>query len=352
MQGRKMWIYRGASLLLGLAMLSACGRPVATLPPTAPPTPGDIVQTTPVQTEPGNTPPATQQPTPGDNVQTTPLQPAPGNTPPATPRPTPQATARTTPSALPQVTPTPVPPPTPGATPKPSNTPAPAPLAGLKICIDPGHQGKGNMKELEPVAPWDALANPTYNNTVMKGKCTAGTQGWTTGVAEYKVNLEIALALRDRLRALGADVLMTRESHDVNLSNRERARMANDYGADLTLRIHCNSSTNTDAQGIELYVRGAGDGTAAYQALAQKDYALAAGLLDSLARATGAKARGVFATDAYTGINWCEKSCIIVECGFMSNAQEDALLVTGAYQRKLVDGLVDGVMASAGKIKE
>ena len=203
------------------------------------------------------------------------------------------------------------------------------PLKGLKICIDPGHQGIGN-REKEPCAPW---------NDLLKAKCTSGACGNFTGVDEHVTTLAISQKIKTKLTALGAEVLLTRESPNVDLSNKERAEMANRFGADITLRIHCNSADSADAEGIELYVRDAGDGSAAYQRRSDEDYRKAAPLLDALCAETGARSRGLKKSDAYTGINWCEHTCIIVECGFLSNEKEDRLLQQAAYQDKIAEGI-------------
>ena len=235
-----------------------------------------------------------------------------------------------TPTTKPTVTSTPTSIPTATHTLKPTKTPVDQDiLSGLKICIDPGHQIKGNYNK-EQCAPWsDAL----------KTKCTSGTTGNFTGVDEYIINLQIAEKIRNKLVDLGADVLMTRQSHEVDISNIERAKMANEYGADITLRIHCNSAASSTAEGIDLFVRGKGTGTQEYLAQSDKDYAIAADLLEYICNATGARKRYVHKTDDYTGINWCENTCIIIECGFLSNEKEDKLLNTAEYQDKIAEGI-------------
>ena len=248
------------------------------------------------------------------------LSPTNSNTITSTTKPTVTSTSTSTPTSIPTATHTVMPTVTqtamPTATPtlKPTKTPVDQDiLSGLKICIDPGHQIKGNYNK-EQCAPWsDAL----------KTKCTSGTTGNFTGVDEYIINLQIAEKIRNKLFDLGADVLMTRQSHEVDISNIERAKMANEYGADITLRIHCNSAASSTAEGIDLFVRGKGTGTQEYLAQSDKDYAIAADLLEYICNATGARKRYVHKTDDYTGINWCENTCIIIECGFLSNEKED-----------------------------
>ena len=242
----------------------------------------------------------------------------------------PTVTLQSTPSAVPTVMQTATP------TVRPTTRPTTPPisdqlLSGMKICIDPGHQIKGNY-EKELCAPW---------SDTLKSKCTSGTCGNFVGTDEYVINLQISLILRDKLVALGADVLMTREIHEVDISNKERAEMANQYGADITLRIHCNSADSAAAEGIDLYIRDVGDGSSEYKQKSDKDYAIAKEMLEYICNATGGKKRNVNRSDAYTGINWCENTCVIVECGFMSNDKEDRLLNTSDYQDKIAQGIVD-----------
>ncbi len=205
-------------------------------------------------------------------------------------------------------------------------------LSGIVICIDPGHQSMGNY-DLEPIAP---------GSDIEKTKTSSGTQGVKSRVPEYEVNLEVSLMLRDALEAEGATVVMTREGNNVDISNIERAQIANEAGADLFLRIHCNGSEDSSVNGIGLYVRETGT-------CAQESYDAAESLLPAMADATGAKANGIYKRDTYTGLNWAEMPAILVEMGYMSNADEDMKLVDYDYQELLVKGIVEGVCGYFGK---
>jgi len=210
------------------------------------------------------------------------------------------------------------------------------PLAGLTICIDPGHQSV-QMKDKEDLAPWD---------TTQKTKCSSGTQGKFTNVPEYVVTLEISLKIKASLEAKGAKVVMTRETNDVSLSNIDRAKIGNDCNADVVLRIHCNGSDNANVNGIECWVPGNGDNSSSYKELAAYDNKLASELLDYLIVATGANRRNVNSSDNYTGLNWSTVPSIIIETGFMSNETEDKLLVTSEYQQKIADGITNWLINS------
>lgn len=201
------------------------------------------------------------------------------------------------------------------------------PLTGVKIGIDPGHQAKGNNQK-ETVAP---------NSKKTKPKVSSGTAGVKTRIPEYKTTLEISLKLRDALVERGAEVYMTRETHDVNISNQERAKMMNALGVDLVLRIHCDGADNRSKHGIAVYCSKS-------NAIAAESYRACEAILPAVCAVTGAKNNGIVSNDNYTGQNWSTVPCLMVECGFASNPEEDVLLNTEDYQWKLAEGLTQGII--------
>ena len=110
---------------------------------------------------------------------------------------------------------------------------------GRTICIDAGHQRYGN-NALEAIGPGSSIRKP---------KVTSGTEGKYTHKAESEVNLETAKKLKGILISRGYKVVMVRESQDVNISNIQRAEIANKSNADLAIRIHCDGSGNSALHG-------------------------------------------------------------------------------------------------------
>ena len=200
----------------------------------------------------------------------------------------------------------------------------------ILICIDPGHQAKGDPN-LEPIAP---------GSPYKKARVSSGTVGISTKKPEYVLNLEASLVLKHILEDKGYSVIMTREDHNVNISNSERATFANNKNANMVIRIHADSLDNSSKTGASILVpEEGGKYTSSIYEESNKCAQLIKGKMNEL----GIQLNGIFQRGDLTGFNWSKVPVVLVEMGFMSNYNEDQMMSNPDYQRKLMQSIADGV---------
>ncbi len=205
-------------------------------------------------------------------------------------------------------------------------------LAGLTIGINPGHQKK-TVFTLYPIAPGSSQK--------AKGVKTGACGKWTR-VPEYETNLAIGLKLMALLTDAGANVVITRTTNDVMLTNIDRAKMLNDAGCDVALQLHCNSISNQKAEGNSAYIRT----TTEY---AEVNRAIGACITEAISAECGCKNLGVKINNKYMSLNWTTTPSCLLEVGYLSNKKEDALLATDDYRNKVALGIFNGLCAYYGR---
>ena len=199
------------------------------------------------------------------------------------------------------------------------------------VVIDPGHSAVV-AEGTEPLGP---------GSTENKAADTSGTSGTVSGLAEYELTLSVSQKLRDVLQDRGYTVLMTRESNDVPVSCIERADVANNAEADAFVRIHANGSEDSSVKGaMTICITPVNP---FYPELYEQARALSDCIINKLSESAGCENDGVWETDSMSGNNWSRVPATIVEMGYMTNPEEDALMATEDYQNKIVRGIADGI---------
>jgi N-acetylmuramoyl-L-alanine amidase len=134
---------------------------------------------------------------------------------------------------------------------------------------------------------------------------------------------------------------MTRTTNDVNLSNTERAQIANAARADLFVRLHADSSTDESLSGVSTLYPSSNAWT---KPIAETSVRAAHTIQTSLVKKTHAVDVGTAERGDLAGFNWSSVPAVLVGVGFPSNRVEDRLLVSPNYQDKVAEGLADGIL--------
>ncbi len=201
------------------------------------------------------------------------------------------------------------------------------------VVIDAGHQAKGNSDK-EPIAP---------GSTTMKAKVSSGATGQFTGIPEHELNLAVALKLEALLVERGYDVIMIRDTAEVDISNAQRAQIANENQTDVFIRIHANGNNDSSVQGAFTICQtpeNPYNGEWYEESRLLSEY-----VLTGFIEATGAKERSIWETDTMSGINWSSVPVTIIEMGYMSNQVEDEKMATEEYRDEMAEGMANGIDA-------
>lgn len=204
---------------------------------------------------------------------------------------------------------------------------------GKTIAIDAGHQSRGNSAT-EPIGP---------GASTRKAKVAGGASGVSSHVPEYKLNLKVAKKLRKELISRGYQVVMIRTKNDVNISNKQRAQMANRSGADICIRLHADSSASSGVRGASVLYPSTRNRYVGK--LSKKSKRLSEYVIKNYCKQTGIRNRGLSVRDDLTGTNWSRIPVTLLEMGFMSNPAEDRMMQKKSVQNKMAVGIADGVDA-------
>lgn len=175
-----------------------------------------------------------------------------------------------------------------------------------------------------------------------------GEDGGTTscsGILESKLNLEIALRLNNLLQFLGYETSMIRRT-DISVYTKggslaqkkvsdlkERVRIVNETENGILLSIHQNHYSDGRYKGAQVFYAG----TEWSEELARNLQMLLTSTVNPGSNRMCKKSQGIYLMEHI------HRPGILIECGFLSNPEEEALLRTESYQKKLCAVIAAGI---------
>jgi N-acetylmuramoyl-L-alanine amidase len=189
-------------------------------------------------------------------------------------------------------------------------------LKRLKPCLDLGHGGKDS--------------GAVGNNLI-----------------EKDINLEIGFRAAHLFNTCGHDSIMTRDT-DTFIELSQRPKIAIDKGCDLFISIHCNSNTNANPRGLRIYTHGL---DAKYKEASEK---LAVNILEEIKKLTLWTTDYALRKDTEiygSGFAVLRRSvqnmpAVLMECGFVSNLKDAALLQDPLNLENTALAIMVGAIAS------
>jgi N-acetylmuramoyl-L-alanine amidase len=172
------------------------------------------------------------------------------------------------------------------------------------------------------------------------GPNTPGKRTPDGSMKEYEFNSSVANYLRDELAKYEYVRVHFTHSDREDVPLKRRTDEANRLKADLFVSIHANAAGAdwSSAEGIETYV---------YKTRPREAVALAEKVQTQLIAATCRKNRGVKAADFHV-LRETKMTAILVECGFMTNREEAALLKSDDYRRKVACAIARAIAEQYG----
>ncbi len=202
--------------------------------------------------------------------------------------------------------------------------------------LNPPQQTPGSQATAE-------ISKSIYGRLIVVDAGHGGFDPGATGVSgtrEDELNLKVAFLLKAELESMGAEVIMTRsdenalaETKDADMA--KRREIITQSGSDIVVSVHMNSfPDDPEVSGpLVLFMKGSANGKKLAQAI-----------IDSMNAELEPDKKGRSRSESNLFIlKSGNQPCVIVECGYISNAKEEEKLVTDDYQRKVVKAICSGV---------
>lgn len=170
----------------------------------------------------------------------------------------------------------------------------------------------------------------------------------SSGTTEAETNLKIALKVQNLLEQSGCTVILTRSDekaiYDLDKQTlkekkisdiRNRVKIGNSSSADIFVSIHLNKIPQQQYWGWQCFYNGTNEDSMKLAKILQSS------LNDAIQKENK---RIAMKLDTVYIMKHVEIPISIVECGFLSNVEEEKLLLTDDYQNKLAWGIYTGII--------
>lgn len=172
------------------------------------------------------------------------------------------------------------------------------------------------------------------------GKPDGGTIGAITGLKESDVNISVAEYLKAKLEDKGVTVVMTRTGKDAIADTKSgdmalRREIIEKSGQNITVSIHQNYFEDASVHGPQVF----------FAAGSEEGKKLAECIQNAMNEDLNSKAPREAMESDYFIVNSGTAPAVIVECGFLSNPEEEQLLVKKKYRMRIADSIIRGIEA-------
>ena len=188
---------------------------------------------------------------------------------------------------------------------------------------------------------------PSRNYTVVidpgHGGSDPGSIGYKTKVHESDLNLKLSLLLKTKLEKAGINVVMTREDENALLEGSGKKWKRKDMELrkaliektrpNMVISLHQNSYTNHSLRGAQVFYDKTSEISKTIAGFIQEQFKQN---LDKSIKATS--------PGDYFMLKCSAAPSVIVECGFLSNEEDEKLLQNPNYQEKIIDSIYKGIV--------
>ncbi len=180
------------------------------------------------------------------------------------------------------------------------------------------------------------------------GGLDPGSIGFKTKVKESDINLAVTLLLKQKLEAFGVRVVLTRADENglyglstTNYKKRDmqkRRDIIKAVNPNMVISVHMNSYIRHNLRGAQVF----------YDKDSEISETLALCIQDYFAENLVKSDKGIAVGDYYM-LKCTDAASVIAECGFLSNEEDEKLLLDKSYQEKIADCIFKGIVSFLNK---